>query len=251
MKRFSLVLRPVTVSTPFEQYAERVGSLVKKPDTAPTLEYYFPGVVERYADPQSGAEALKRMADKNARKEAAAYLLVLTAQPHQKDIRESYNRLFDLNRSTAGGLGVPNHGQTLESTERIVGMGTTIYDQTLSGVRMPLQPRTWLDSYGWTHLALWVDQAATYDLQRRFAECLTDISPADSFITIENAHHLPNNRTIVDPGVAFDTRGDFILHPTARPKGTKQAKADGITTDRSTKTYLKRKSKVQRKIEIY
>lgn len=248
MKRFSLVLRPVTESTPFEQYAERVGSLVKKPDLAPTMEHYYPGVVERYSDPQSGAEALQRMAEKQTRKEAAAYLLILTTQPHQKDIRESYNHLLDLNRSIAGGLGVPLHGQALESTERIVGMGTTIYDQTLVGVRVPLQPNTWLDSYGWTHLTLWADQTATYDIQRRFAECLTGIAPPDSFITISESHRFANRKRVVDPNGVFDVYRDFILHSKARPKGTKQAKADGVVTDRPTKTYLKRKSKVQRRI---
>ena len=104
--------------------------------------------------------------------------------------------------------------------------------------------KTWHDPYDWSHLALWTDPALSHDISCRFAEIITKHARADSFITIEESKKLADGSTIVDPNNAFDTRFQFIPHPTARPKSTKQSRADGITGEQKTKTYLKRWSKV-------
>lgn len=228
------VFRPIDGHIAIKPTAEKLGELVTIPRVRTILDAFLEGVPKRYGEINSAKAAIERCV---SRQDLSAYLLMLVDAPGPNDI---ISHPYGL---AAHDIGVDATVFQAHRTERIVGMASLTGGQVLSGLVKIMDPRTWGHAKDWTNLAIWNDPELKSGSGKLFAQTLVDISPDDSFVTVEGFKMSTDSKIIQDPAKPLSLTGEFTSTE-AFPRGSRQSRADGITVpDSRITTYIRNTSK--------
>lgn len=233
------VLRPITNKISVESIAEKLHELVSLPTVSPILAHFLPGVAERYSSTSSGEAALKRVIENP---DITAYLLLLV---NRGSVEPADITASEYPANDALDVGVEFEPTGSLTSTRLVGVASQIGGQSLGGLVKMLRPSTWHNGSNWTNLGIWYDPLLEPLVRQNLARKLTDHSPSDSFVTIEEDKTL-DGKPICDPATAFIQKGLFRLLD-IKPLENPMSLAHGIVTPKLTLTLVRKTSKASRR----